>query len=183
MMTPQYSTVLFTQVYDNVDTFLEDYNNIGIPAKVQESNVKTLYYLLYARFANSPIANRDINQFKYKLFSIIFEYGPTWEKELDIQDRLNSLTEEELSIGNRIVYNHAYNPGDEPSTSSLNELSYIDRQSTQNTKRSKVDGYAVLLSLLDDKITERFVKRFTKLFKQFVLPEDPVLYYDDYEEN
>jgi hypothetical protein len=40
-------------------------------------NVSLVYYLLYARYGNNPIANRDENQFKFKIFSVIFQYGPT----------------------------------------------------------------------------------------------------------
>ena len=50
-----------------------------------------MYYLLYARYGNTPIANYDQTQWKYKMFSIIFQYGPTWEKRLSIQDTLRGL--------------------------------------------------------------------------------------------
>ena len=84
-MLPQYGTLTFTQVWDDKDKFLEDYSASGIPALITTNNATTLYYLLYAKHGNDPIANLDINQFKAKVFSTIFQYGPTWEKKLDIQ--------------------------------------------------------------------------------------------------
>lgn len=98
-MFPEYNTQLFTDIYSNVNDFLTDYNGIGIPALLQTANVTTLYYLLYGKFGNSPIANLDVNQFKYKLFSIIWQYGPTWEKRLDIQNILRNFTEADLKSG------------------------------------------------------------------------------------
>ena len=90
-MIPQYDTKLMTEVWSDASGFLADYQNVGIPTTISNQNATTLYYLLYARYGNTPIANYDENQWKYKMFSIIFQYGPTWEKRLDIQTTLRGL--------------------------------------------------------------------------------------------
>lgn len=90
-MLPQYDTKLMTDVWSKATDFVADYQNIGIPTTISVQNATTLYYLLYARYGNTPIANYDENQWKYKMFSIIFQYGPTWEKRLDIQNTLRGL--------------------------------------------------------------------------------------------
>ena len=90
-MFPQYDTKLMTEVWSQASDFLTDYQNAGIPTTISVQNATTLYYLLYARYGNTPIANYDENQWKYKMFSIIFQYGPTWEKRLDIQTTLRGL--------------------------------------------------------------------------------------------
>lgn len=90
-MFPQYDTKLMTEVWSEVSAFLTDYQNAGIPTTISNQNATTLYYLLYAKYGNTPIANYDENQWKYKMFSIIFQYGPTWEKRLDIQTTLRGL--------------------------------------------------------------------------------------------
>lgn len=90
-MFPQYDTKLMTEVWSQASEFLTDYQNVGIPTTISVQNATTLYYLLYARYGNTPIANYDENQWKYKMFSIIFQYGPTWEKRLSIQDTLRGL--------------------------------------------------------------------------------------------
>ena len=90
-MFPQYDTKLMTEVWSQASEFLTDYQNAGIPTTISNQNATTLYYLLYARYGNTPIANYDENQWKYKMFSIIFQYGPTWEKRLSIQDTLRGL--------------------------------------------------------------------------------------------
>lgn len=181
-MTPQYNTVLFTNIYSDVGEFTNDYISLGIPQTISIDSARTLYYLLYARYGNSPIANRDINQFKYKLFSIIFQYGPTWEKKLDIQYKVRNLSEEELMSGSKVINNHAYNPGDAPGTAALDELNYINDQSTQNYKKSKADAYMTLWGMLAEDVSESFINRFKVLFKAFVLPENPLLYSDEDEE-
>ena len=84
-MIPQYDTKLFNEIWEDADSFLEDYNNVGIPTTISTQSATTLYYLLYAKYANNPLANYDENQFKYKVFSLIYSYGPTWEKKLSIQ--------------------------------------------------------------------------------------------------
>ena len=94
-MIPMYNTKKFTDFYSNVDAFLQDYKSNGLPTTISDANAKTLFFLLYAKYGNSSISNLDENQFKYRLFSIIFQYGPTWEKRLSIQDRLRNLEEKE----------------------------------------------------------------------------------------
>ena len=90
-MFPQYDTKLMTEVWNSASEFLTDYQAAGIPTTISNQNATTLYYLLYARYGNTPIANYDENQWKYKMFSIIFQYGPTWEKRLDVQNTLRGL--------------------------------------------------------------------------------------------
>ena len=183
---PQYDTKLFTEVWEDKDEFLSDYSGatqVGIPAIISNTNATTLYYLLYAKYGNNPIANRDINQFKYKVFSIIFEYGPTWEKRLDIQGKLRTLTEDELVKGAKAIHNSALNPSTAPTTTSLEELDYINAQNTTNYKKSKMEAYAQLWELLDNDVTSEFVNRFKICFKQFVRPERPLLYVTDVEED
>ena len=91
-MIPQYDTKLFTEVFDDAGTFVYYYKHIGIPTTISEQNAFTLYYLLYARYGNSPIANYDVEQFKYKIFSVVFQYGPTWEKRLSVQETLRNMS-------------------------------------------------------------------------------------------
>lgn len=90
-MIPQYDTKLFTDVFDDAGSFVYYYKNIGIPTTISDANARTLYYLLYARYGNNPIANYDEEQFKYKIFSVVFQYGPTWEKKLSVQETLRGL--------------------------------------------------------------------------------------------
>ena len=188
-MLPRYSTKKFTDIYDDVNDFMTDYKNIGIPYKINnvqtltDANAQTVYYLLYARYANNPIANRDVTQFKYKLFGVIFQYGPTWQKKLDIQAQLRGLTEDDIRLGSKAIYNQAMNPSTEPATSTLNELTYINQQNTTNYKKSKIDGYAMLLELLDNDVTEEFIKKFNICFKKFVSPEHPIIFVDEEDED
>lgn len=193
-MLPEYSTVLFTEIWDNEDDFLSDYKDSGLykdVSKITDDSAKTLFFLLYARYGNNPLANHDETQFKYKVFSIIFQYGPTWEKELDVQKAIRELgmTGTDLQYGTGIfagskaIYNQALNPQTEPSTGSLNELTYINQQNTTNYKKSPLEGYSILLDLLKKDVTNEFLNRFQKLFKIFVSAEKPLLYVTEEEED
>ena len=181
-MIPQYSTKLMTEIWPSAESFLTDFENAGIPAMITVSSATTLYYLLYARYGNNPIANRDEEQFKYKVLSIIFQYGPTWEKKLDIQAKLRSIPDTELLVGSKAIYNAALNPSTAPSTSALDELTYINQQNTTNYKKSKMDAYGQLWELLNTDVTGPFIEKFKKCFKQFVAPERPLLYVTEEEE-
>lgn len=143
-MLPQYDTKLFNEIWESVNDFCYDYQHVGIPTTISVQSAMTLYYLLYAKYANNPLANYDENQFKYKVFSIIYSYGPTWEKKLAIQTRLRSLSEDDLLKGSKAIYNTALNPSDAPGTGTLEELDYINSQNTTNYKRSVMEAYGQL---------------------------------------
>lgn len=174
-----YRQVKFTDVYPDVATFLAEYNNNGIKTTISQDSATTLYYLIYSRFGNSVIASSDTNRFKYDLFGTIFSYGPTWEKKLDIQEKLRNLTDDELFAGATQIYNHAYNPGTAPSTGTLDELPAINEQNTSKYKKDKMSGYAMLVNLLDTDVTESFISKFKKLFITVVQPELPLWYATD----
>ncbi len=192
-MIPQYSTNIFTDIYPDATTFVSDYKNNGIPYQytvgtttyqtLTDTNVEALFYLLYARYGNSPLANRDITQFKYKLFSIIFQYGPAWQKELEVQRKIMNLSEDDIRLGSKAIYNQALNPQTEPSTAALSELTYINQQNTTNYKKSPLEGYAILMELLKKDVTEEFINKFGRCFKKFVSNERPIIYVTEEEED
>lgn len=184
-----YYTKKFTEIYDNVDKFIADYKNQnaefpnGIPAIISDTNATTLFYMLYAKYGNSSITNMDENQFKYKLFTIIYEYGPTWEKRLSIQARLRELTEDDILIGAKQLSQHAYNPSDEVNPNLNNgEINTTNEQTRIKYTRSILDGYANLITLLETDVTERFLAEFKKLFISVVMPSKPLWYATNIEE-
>ena len=171
-----YNTKTFTDVWDEASKFVYDYNNLGVPTIISDASVSTLYYLLYARFGNSPISNLDETQFKFKVFTIIWQYGPSWEKRLEIQQKLRGLTDAELREGALSIYNKAFNPETAPTTTSEEILDYINEQNTSRVKKSKVGAYIELWEALSTDVTASFLDRFAICFKQFVGPEHPFLY-------
>jgi hypothetical protein len=183
--------VKFNDIYEDVNEFLDDYKNVGIPTTIQEINARTLYYLLYANFGNSTLANSDTTQFKYKLFAIIWQYAPDWEKQLDIQNKLRTLSDDDLTNAGRTLFNHAYNPStavvENPETYSGTladkELAYVDDQNATHNTRSKLEAYGVLMALLKKDVTKEFLDRFKKLFLVIVEPEKPLYYESEDEEN
>lgn len=166
----------FTDIWGEVDEFLADYNNNGIAANISNISATTLFYLLYARYGNSTIASSDENQFKYKVFSTIFMYGPTWEKRLEVQKAVRELSLDEVLDGGKAIYNTALNPSTAPSTDTIDELPYINTQNTTKYKKSKVDAYGIILNLLETDVTEEFIGKFKKLFLTVVSPELPLWY-------
>lgn len=171
-----YRQVKFTDVWQTAESFVSDYKNNGIQTTISDQTATTLYYLLYSRYGNSVLASSDTNRFKYDVWATIFSYGPTWEKRLEIQEKLRDLTDDDLFTGATQIYNHAYNPGTAPSTNTLDELTAINEQNTSKHKKGKMDAYAMLISLLETDVTESFLDKFKKLFLKVVQPELPLWY-------
>lgn len=193
---PQYNTMLFVNVWDKAEDFLADYEDAGIfteevkdadnkvikaGTKLSDDEITLLFYLLYSKYGNNPIANLDLTQFKFKVFTIIFQYGPSWSKRLDIQERLRALSEDDIMRGGKAIYNTAANPATLPETGSLEELRFINAQNTTNYKKSKMEAYAQLWDLIDMDVTSDFLNKFKVCFKTFVMPERPLLYVTDEE--
>ena len=166
----------FTDVYDSVEKFLADYDGVGLPTTISQGSAQTLYYLLYGRYGNNVIASSDINRFKYRLFGIIFQYGPTWEKRLEIQEKLRGLSEDEILTGSRQIYNNAQNPSTDPSTDTIDELQYINEQNVTKNRRGKLDAYAMLMELLRSDVTNELLTKFKTLFLTVIEPEEPLYY-------
>lgn len=166
----------FVDTYPTVEEFINDYKNVGLPTTITDESANVLYYLLYAYYGNSIIASSDLNRFRYNLFSIIWQYGPTWEKRVEIQKKLRELTDDEIFTGSKQIANHALNPSTAPSTASLDELTYIDAQNTMSWKRSKLEGYNQLMGLLDNDVSADFLRQFRKLFLTIVEPEAPLYF-------
>ena len=180
-MLNMYDTKTFAAIYPTSDSFTADFNTYETTLKtgISADNVNLIYLLLSAKYANSPIANYDESQFSRKLFVTIFQYGPTWIKRLDIQSKLRELTEDDIINGNKTITNHAYNPGTAPSTASLDELQYINDQSTNTVKQSKLNAYTMLWGLLATDVTADFIAKFQPLFMMFTDPSVETIYQGD----
>ena len=170
-MSQMYNTRTFTDIFGNYSVFKTEYTATQkFPMVIDAadtdshvSNLQILYYLLYSKYGNSPIANSDENQFKTKLGAVIWQYGPTWEKKVEIQNTLRGLSEAQIKTGaikavtntgtvsasgsnsyNNLkstdsgsdIHNHAYNPGTEPTTQTTTELNYINEQQVDKYGKS-----------------------------------------------
>lgn len=166
-------TLTFSQIWGKYTDFKTDYDALIVgfaenATPVLTTSLQTIFYLLYAKYGNNPIANSSVDQFKMKIVALIYAYGPTWQKKQAIQNSLRTLTDADLLQGAKQIYNHALNPSSEPSTSSLTELTYINDQNTANYKKSKMEAYSILWSLLHAEATKEFIDKFKKCFAVFV---------------
>lgn len=171
----------FAENYEDITTFMADYKSIGIPPTISDQTATTLYYLLYSRYGNSTVASSDTTRFKYQLFSTIWQYGPAWEKRLEIQEKLRGLSENEILAGSKQIYNHAQNPSTDPDIDTDMELQYINDQNVTKNKKGKLEGYALLWQILVSDVTEQFLTKFNKLFLTVVQPELPLWYVTETE--
>lgn len=187
----QYSTKTFSQVWPSASDFNDDWTAyLAAFAPVNGSPfidadgeiVPQVFYLLYARYGNNPIANMDEQQWKYKIFSTVFAYGPTWERKLGVQATLRGLTEDQLLEGAKGIFNHSYNPSTAPTTDTMDELTTVNEQTVNKTKRARVDAYGALWEILRANPTEDFLRQFKPCFKVYVGYEWPAVYVEEEDE-
>ena len=129
-----------------------------------------LYLLLVSKYGESHIASEEAT-FKNRLYAIVFQYGPTWARNLDIQNQLRQLSDNQLITGTTQINNHAYNPStvieDGPNPDS-GEIETVNEQTKTKYKKSYMEAYANLMSLLERDVTEEFLNRFKRLFKVII---------------
>lgn len=172
-----YRTNSFVEEFPTADDFLDFYkNNEGIPTTISDNSAKTLYYLLYARYGDCHIAMSSYQRFKYAVMATIYKYGPTWEKRLDIQEKIRVLTLDDLQEGTLAVTNQAKNPGNKLEKDD-DLIKNVNDQSRTKYKKSKLAAYEQLYMLLRTDVTEEFLDKFKKLFNKFGDPTDMLGYY------
>lgn len=171
----QYFTPTFSEIFPDYETFRADW--LASPFSQQDINqisdqyLALGYYLLLARYGNSSISSRDGVQFKLKVFSIFFTHGPAWVRRLEVQDKIRNLTEDEILTGSKVINNQALNPGTEPTTE---ELAAINAQNTSKRKKSLLEGYSSLMSLIKVDVSNDFLNEFKRLFISVVQPNTPL---------
>lgn len=182
----QYGTVTFGEAFPTSTQFSTEFKASAyyslLGNEFTDTSINLVYYLLLAKYEANPTANQDVSLFKNKLFSIIFKYGPTWQKKLEIQKKLRTLTESDIILGTTTIYNRASNPEQAPTTDTIDELTYINDQNTQKFKRNKTSAYSELYSLLRDNITDAFIDHFKVCFRMIVAFDYFVPVYEEEED-
>ena len=171
----------FNTWYTAYQEYQEEVGSAAFDSILNEAFLKSVYYGLYERYAGSTILTTDNKRFTMRMFGIIRDFGPEYAKKLDIQKKLRNLTEEQIKLGSKAIYNNAQNPNSEPSTDSLEELPYINGQNTTSYKKSPIDAYSNLWMMLDSRLVTEFFDRFNPLFSK-VLTHKPTLYYTEIQE-
>lgn len=173
-MKQMYNTRTFGEVFTDPEEgdsdvyFLNEWKASGLykSGLISDSVIKIIFWLLYAKYGNNPISNYDENQFKAKVFAIIYSDGPVWAKRREIQEELTSLnlSSSDIYTGIKNIHNASYNPSTSPGTSSLEELTTINTQNVDITKKGKIEGLTQLWNILQNDPTDVFINKFKSLF-------------------
>lgn len=135
-----------------------------------KGTMTTLYYLLWARYASNHIRSDYPQQWKMKIMMTVFEYGPTWSKRLEIQEKVRNMSDDEIQKGTIMTYNTAMNPDGAPTTETWDTLQGINSQNKNLYQRGKLDSYAYIDQILKTDVTREFVEKFKKFFDIMASP-------------
>lgn len=182
-----FRTRTFAEIFPEFKEFAQEYNRT--PLKVEFTTegaekgltLEQFYYMMYAHYGNSHIAYSDENQFKYYMYSIMYQHGPTVIRKREIREKLLGMSFEELTSGGKTIYNHAMNPNTAPSTSTIEELLTINDQNTANYKKAMVTGLTDFLDVISNDPVDSFIHKFKRLFIQVLAPDYPLYYVTEEE--
>lgn len=132
----QFDNITFSELYPNQEDFVNQYKVVGFPQTyeggtyVTDDDLKLIWLLLIGRFADSTIKPfNTYGAFQVRFMSRIWQHAPAWKKNLDIQNKLRSLSLEDGSDiykGSSAIYNSALNPNTQPGTGTDAELNFIN---------------------------------------------------------
>jgi len=175
-----YNNRIFSEIFESAAEFVEEYHDSGLTiasSTVSDDYMTVLYYLLMARFRNSVPKTNDENRFKADLFAVVFMYGPSWETKLKAQKNIRDLLESnELFDGTVAINNHSFNPSAAPSIDAFDALTTINDQTANKWRKSKLEGYAALMAVIKNDVSDLFLDKFDKLFRNFLEPDGNLTY-------
>ena len=181
-----FDNVTFSELWGTKESFIEAYKTVGFPQTFTGGNYVTdddlglIWLLLIGRFSDSVIKSYNTyGGFQVRFMSRVWQYAPAWKKELDIQNKLRSMSLEDGSPiyeGSKAIYNSALNPSTTPGTGTDSELDYINSQNVTKYKKSKLEGIAILSDLMKRDVTEAFLRRFDDLFKTIIYTGRDLVY-------
>lgn len=177
-ITPLYNTKTFVDVWNKAETFKDDVLAADITISLVANDLKDLYYLLYSKYGNNPIANYDETQFKYKVYTTIYSYGAIWKKRKTVLNNLLNLTESDIINRGKSISNFASNPSSHTSA----EIDYVDSQSVNKQEGNKILSYQNLLDSLDEEADKWFIDKFSICFTKFVNKNIESVYITDDDE-
>lgn len=169
----RFRTRTFIEIFPNVEEFKMAYSESTL-GDIKDSSLQKLYFLMLGRYGSSHISYASEDLFVAALCGIIFEYGPSWEKRLELQKQIREL--EDYTEGSRALYNHSYNPSTAPSTLTDQILETIDDQNVTKYKKAPLEGLSLAYSTIVTDVTESFLGKFRRLFVRVLATGAPLLY-------
>lgn len=137
----------------------EEYNPEITPKEVQK-----YFFMLYARYKNSTIIGEDEDQWKDRFYLTFYEFAPSYKQKYSIQQKLRTMTEEDMVKGAMQKTQHGYNPSTDVNPDPDTAITTVNDQNLLRYTKGKLNGYNELLALLKNDVTEQFVNRFKNLF-------------------
>lgn len=165
----------FNEIFPDASSVSTEMLSLGFDTLFPEDfSWKVFYSLISGRHALDEVSVRgddesSLARWKTRFCSILWQYGPSWWKQAQLQDQFRKFSEEDLVKGSLQVASQALNPAKKPDKTiqgiDLPIVETINAQSSNQYKKNKTDAYSSLLFLLKNDVTEPFLRRFDPLFK------------------
>lgn len=172
------SRIQWNETVPNVEVFLEKVGYVnedgtitasytGIIPILTKEETSQLFYLLDGRYYNSTVKYSKAKLFYGMICTIINTYGHEWKKSKEILKKLSALTDEQIKVGDTRINNNAENPSIDPSTETLDELTYIDGQNVTKEKLSDINALGLYREMIKEDKDEWFLNKFKVLFIKY----------------
>lgn len=164
---------LFTEVWKSLDEINSDIVEFFPSIAPME---KEEYYSLLGRYGSSTIRYTNPLQFKLAFLTVYKEAQERLRAKLKINTVLRNLSEQEALDGSEVITNAATNPDTSPETDDYDPLPYVNNQTRQKEKLSKVSGYYNWKHSVGGQAYNEFLDAFRMLFRVLLSSEEEIYY-------
>lgn len=179
MQTPS-----FYERYPNFETFSDVWQSSPFYMdSITEEELKHIYFHILGEYMTSHYKYINTLQQDLQTMNIIHDYYPNLKKRIELQEKILSLTIEEMGKGGTQITAGMQNNDTDTVSATEEDMPFISRKTTQTNKLSTPQALTKQYNMIVDGLWDAFIKRFSSLFIMLIIGTDELFYMDDEEWN
>lgn len=160
--------------YQNFEEFLTEYNVVDTSTIENSTFAEYIYKILYRRYHNSNIQYDTIEDFKCDFANVIEDTFSKYQKQVDIIQKMQNLTDKELLTISTAIANTSTNPNTKLADPE-SPIEYVSAQAYTIAKDNKLQAYLRALESIPTKLIGIMLQRCVNLFKS-IIPNQVFVY-------
>lgn len=166
------ATKKFSDVFEDLDSFKSEFRSSPLnEPNLTDDTLGLVYAGILAKFGDHYYKATNMYRNKLKTFLILKGEGLIFQKRLELQNKILSMSDAELKDDGIIVNNYAENPSENSvgiyetgEYQGESFMKFVNNQSAQKSKKGKLTAYRDQSYSLKN-VLEPFIEKFKVLFE------------------
>jgi len=169
----------FYQRYPDKDTFVAMFSASPMALQIATGEIEALYIKMVAEFMHSTFTFIDPLQQDLQTMRRISEYYPNLAKRLAIQDRILTMSIDDISKGGIAVRSEMVQPDTDTVDPASADLPFVSSKALSANTLSEIQALQRQYTMIVDGLWQDFLNKCKDLFIMFVIGTDQLLGMDD----